>query len=157
MNLQARTSVAAAAAGAIALAAVSTIAAAQTWRTNGTETAYVTAKSDGPDAPRLFIACHGSILTMGVRFPKGTFIGRVAVRYRVDGGDVETATWEAGSDQKTISLVGASNVAPMVRRLGDASTFWLLAIPNEQPEAEFAVKDLRAAAAPVLKSCDVKI
>lgn len=157
MNLQARTSFAAAVAGALALSALPTMAAAQTWGTNGPETAYVTAKGDGPDAPRLFIACHGSILTMGVRFPNGTFIGRVAVRYRVDNGEVETGTWEAGSDQKTISLVGAANVMPMVRRLGDASTFWLLAIPNEQPEAEFPVKDLRAAAAPVLKSCDVKI
>jgi len=56
-----------------------------------------------------------------------------------------------------ISLVGAGNVMPTVRRLSDASTFWLLAIPDEQPEADFPVKDLRAAAASVLKSCGAKI
>ena len=47
-----------------------------------------------------------------------------------DDGEVETGTWEAGSDQTMISLVGAANVMPTVRRLSDASTFWLLAIPD---------------------------
>jgi hypothetical protein len=126
--------------------------AAQAWRSEG-DLVVQSAIESKPLGPTLFVGCVGSTPALGVRFPGQTFVGAVAVVWRVDQQPEATSTWQASGEEGVLQIVGAIAVEDFLKQLDGASQLEISTRSVDKSVARFSLDGIRTAAGPVLGKC----